>query len=177
LGKYIIALNTNLSLGAQYSETTGIEIQNGMTLPYTFENINFYLKSSSKITNNLSGKYSLNYSANSNIISNDDFANNRLNQLNQTFEIDGSMSKNLVISVVMDDITVNQSGQQNFNYFFSDINLRYTMVKIKTVFELALNNICDVRSVHSYYIDVNSLSSINYRIPGRIFLIRAIFGF
>lgn len=73
---------------------------------------------------------------------------------------------------------INESSfSQGNNYFFSDINLRYSSKKLRTDFEFNIDNIFNVKTYNIFSTTSNQLVASNYELRGRMVMLKAIFNF
>jgi hypothetical protein len=175
VGKYFININTNLSFEASISRNTGNQLQNNVLFPYKNNSLTFGINASTKFSKNINWILRSNFTTAQSFIN--DVENSSLQQLKQYFKIDAPVFKKITIGFAANHIFINQPKQGNLTYLFTDVNLKYKWLKIKTDFEFGIYNISDIKSFDSYFIDANSITSASYNIPGRNMLLKAIFAF
>jgi hypothetical protein len=175
IGKYFVALNTNLSFDATWSANRGKQLQNENLFSYKSNNFNLGVNISSKITNKINWALRSSYTNFKNEL--DKVKSPQLNQLRQFSTLNINIIKNLTSGVGISHIFINQTNQKNLNYIFSDINLKYKWLRIRTDIELGLNNLGNIKSFETYFININSLTATKYDIPGRNVLLKATFAF
>lgn len=174
-GKYLLDLNTNISFDFGFSKSSGKQLQNNILFPFENNNSTIGINMSSKISKNTNWSLRSNYILTKNL--NNGMKNLELHQLRQFSKFDATVLKRIAFSLRANHIFMHQANQNNLNYLFTDINLRYKLLKIKTDFELGLNNITNIKTFSTYYIDANSFTSSDYNIPGRYSLLKAVFSF
>ncbi|GAB1464004.1 TonB-dependent receptor [Pedobacter sp.] len=175
IGKYVIGLNTNLSLNFQASKNNGEQLQNGYKLLYNNHNYTIGINSNAKITK------AINWMLHSNYTRFDNFFNDtkagELNQFRVFSNLNTTVLSKITFSISANQIFIRQAKQQDLNYLFTDINVKYKATKLKTDFELGLNNINNEKVFSSYYLNSNSFTASNYQIPGRYLMLKVFFAF
>lgn len=174
-GKYFIELNTNIALDFGFIRSGGEQLQNDILFPFNNNISTLGLNTNSRISKTINWAFRSNY-INTKSIANG-IENFELQQLRQHSKIDATIFKKLTFSLSANHIFIHQKEQKNLNYLFTDINLKYKWLKIKTDFEFGVNNITNIKIFSTYFIDANSFTSSNYNIPGRYALLRAVFAF
>ncbi|WP_316786002.1 carboxypeptidase-like regulatory domain-containing protein [Pedobacter frigiditerrae] len=175
VGKYFIDLHTNLGFEASISRNTGKQLQNNVLFPYKNNSLTFGINNSTKFSKNINWILRSNFTTTQSFIN--DLENSSLEQLRQYSKIDATIFRKVTMGFAANHIFIHQPKQGNLNYLFTDVNLKYKWTKIKTDFELSINNISNIKSFDSYFIDAISITSASYIIPGRNALLKAIFAF
>lgn len=175
IGKYLIALNTNIGLEAGLSKSKGKQLQNNILFPFENKNSTLGVNINTKISKSINWSIRSNYTFSNSLINS--VENLELQQLKHSSKLDATIFKKVTLSINENYIFIHQAEQKNLKYLFTDINLKYKWAKIKTDFEFGMNNLSNIKNFRTYFIDANSFTSANYNIPGRYALLRAIFAF
>lgn len=177
ISKYLFALRTTLSAGINWSQTTSNQIQNNELLPYKAISNGVKAGFQSKISNAVNLNYSVNYTLTESktaVIANQ---STKYNQMRQEAELSVMFLKGLFLNLSAEHLYTKQSGQNRLNYLFSDMTLRYKVVKINTDFEFGVNNIANIKNYSAVYLSSNAFTSGTYQIPGRIAMFKVSFNF
>ncbi|PYF74457.1 carboxypeptidase-like regulatory domain-containing protein [Pedobacter nutrimenti] len=177
ISKYLFALRSTVSAGANWSQNNSSQIQNNELLPYKSENNTFKAGLQSKISKNINLNYAIDYS----LIKTKTAANagggTKYNQIKQQADLSVNVLSNLFFTLTAEHLYTRQSGQEKLSYLFSDLTLRYKANKINTDFEIGVNNLANIKTYKAIYTSTNMLTSGTYLIPGRIGVFKATFNF
>ncbi|RKR85067.1 carboxypeptidase-like protein [Mucilaginibacter gracilis] len=174
ISKYNFALRTTFSTGINWQSSRSNQIQNGIILPYntiaTTLNAGIESKISEKV--NLSYKaYYTQTTSESKVLS----SKAVIKQLQQQGAINYIPSSNLFLSLSGDHYFTHQDAANDLKYIFADASARYKFNKIKTDLELSAVNLFDTRTYSALYLSANTFTANTYTIPGRFFLLKAMF--
>jgi len=173
VGKYFSRLGTNLALDANTGISTGRQLQNFDLFPYENKTYSIGINSNSNITKRLSLDYRGIYYVAKNKINNQ--SNFKLSQLKQNIAVNTKLFKDVRFNFNVNHYFIHQYGQENLNYFFNDVAIKYNWLKIKTDFELGINNVANITKFNSYYLNANNYIFSEYEIQGRFLLLKASF--
>lgn len=175
IGKYLINLNTNIGFDVSMRNGGGKQLQNNVLFPYQNRSLTFGFNTNTRFTKNINWLFRSNYTLNNSLINK--VKTSELVQLKQFSKIDATLFKKITLGLSANHIFIHQAQQRNLNYLFTDVNLKYKWLKIKTDFEFSINNLSNIKNFNTYFIDANSFTSATYTIPGRNALLKAIFAF
>lgn len=175
IGKYFTGINTNFSLSAGINKNSGKLLQNNRLFTYVNESLTLEPSFSTKINKNIIISYRGNYSRFNTEIGH--INGPQTDQLRQTFKLNTTFFKKITVGGDLTHIYLKQTNQPQLSYLFTDINFKFKWLKIKTDFELELDNLNNVRSFDTYSNNLNTFSTSHYTIPGRNILLKAIFSF
>ncbi|MDN3586842.1 hypothetical protein QWY86_09200 [Pedobacter aquatilis] len=173
IGKYLTSLNTNLAIDINMGNTTGLQLQNAESFRYQNRTYSAGITDNSAITKNISLDYRGFYTLAVNNLAQSHKL--KLNQIRQNISVSMKLVKDIRLNYNINHYFIHQTGRPNLNYFFNDVLLKYSFLKIKTDFELGVNNIANIKKFNSYYINLNNYISSEYEIQGRFLMLRAIF--
>ena len=177
VSKYFIPLKTTFNIGYQFNQTKLNQFQNNQLLPITSKVNTYNLGFETKINKFLNVAYKTNLSHFINTTTGTRTIVNTIDQFNQKGTLSMNVFNNVYVNLSAEQIYTQQSSQQNLSYVFTDANVRYRIIKLKTDIEFNLNNITNVKTFETLNVSANSLSSANYNILGRIALLKAVFNF
>lgn len=173
VGKYITSLNTNLSVDVNLGSTSGLQLQNAELFRYKNRIYNGGITSNSAVNKNISLDYRGLYTFAVNHINLSQKL--QLNQIRQHVSVNIKLLHNIGLNYNINHYFIHQSGHKNLNYVFNDVLLKYRLLKMKTDFELGINNIANIKRFNSYHINLNNYTSSEYEIQSRFLILRAIF--
>lgn len=172
ISKYFFDLNTTASLKLSWTRSQFSQIFNGQILPVENTGLTTDLKLESKLYKKLGISYSLVTTNNENS------SNNFLRKIrlyNQNISFSHSTSSKLLTKLNARVMQARQIGTQDLNYFFLDANVRYKLVKLKSDFEIQLNNLTNVKQYETFRLNNNSSSYNKYELRGRTLMIKTTF--
>ena len=173
IGKYFTGINTNFSLNTGISRSDGKLLQNNELFTYVSKSVTFGPGFSTKITRNIDMSYNGSYSRLNTDIAH--ISGPQTDQLRQAFKLNTTFFKKITVGADLTHIYLKQTNQPQLNYLFTDMNLKFKWLKLKTDFELGLNNLSNIRSFDTYSTNLNTFSASHYTIPGRNILLKAFF--
>lgn len=179
ISKYIFSLGATADLKASWGYTHFNQLFNDHLLP--FNNISFMLNPS--LEARLINRISINYSSIATWITSKSKAENssialsdrRIQNLDQSIGLSYAPYKNTFLRVSGRHQLTKQSGIENVNYFFVDVNASYKIAKWRTDIELNLTNLANITSYESHGISANSSIYSQYQLRGRMAILKFIF--
>jgi len=177
ISKYLIPIRTTISGGLNYAYNTTNQIQNSALLPFKTTNRGLKAGIQSKLSNWVNVDYKLTYNQFHNKTAINSNLNNSFSKLNQQLAVTATLFNQLYTTLSGEHMLSRQTGQENLNYLFADLKLRYTYTKIHTDFELGITNLANIKTYKANTQSINSFTSATYAIPGRIALLKATFNY
>lgn len=174
--KYLFNWQSTINLGISLSQNKFDQLQNGELLPFNTTIINYKAGFESKINNFINWSYNANYTMFNNKITKTGIRNNN-EQLKQQTGLAATAFKRLFISVSAEHIYNQQTSQPNLSYLFTDFNMRYKCIKLKTDLEFGVTNLANIKNFEAINLSANAFTSGTYYIPGRVAMFKATFNF
>ena len=175
--KYLFAIRSTVNAGISYSRSGFSQLQNEQLLPFTSKTWSYKAGFETKLSSYLQWSYNATYMQNSNRSAAAQRIRNNNTQLRQQSALTGTLFKRLFSTLSAEHLYTHQAGQPDIKYLFADFNLRYKLMKFHTDLELNISNLTNIRTFEATYLSANTFSSGQYRIPGRIAMLRATFSF
>ncbi len=175
--KYVFNLRSTVNLGVNSNFNKYNQFQNNLLLPFKSKSITYKAGIESKITSFLNWSYQANYSFIVNKSISGAALSTNFKQLKQQSNVSLTMFKSTFLNFSAEHLFTQQSSQQNLNYLFPDVNMKYKLVKFKTDLEFAITNLANIKTFEAVYVSANSFSSGSYQIPGRVAMLKATFNF
>lgn len=174
--KYLFDLRSTLSGAVNYSINNFQQLQNGAFEPFKTSTLTYSGGIETKLANFINWSYEGNYSITQNLGSS---AQLKINpkQFTQRSTLTATAFKNLFITLSGEHRLTQQAGQPDLSYLFADFNLRYYFLKLKTNLEFGVTNLANIKKFETIDFSANSMRLSNYRIPGRIMMIKSTFNF
>lgn len=169
LSKYFFAIKSTVNAGVNFNIDRFRLYQNGKFDPFQTNVMSYHAGIDFKLNSFLSGTYHGNYAIMRNV--------GASVQLTQKSSLTASAVKNLFLTVSADHQFLHQGAQGDLSYLFTDIALRYRLVKIKADVEFAANNVGDIIMFESINFAANSTSLSRHDLPGRMLMIKSRFNF
>lgn len=175
--KYLFRTRSTINGAVSYNVNDFGQLQNGSFVPFKTSTISYSGGIECKLNSFLSGSYQGNYSITKTFGGDNDHPRVNPQQLNQRSSLTATAFKHFFISFSAEHNFVHQRGQQDLSYLFSDLNLRYTFVKLKTNLQFVATNLANVKKFETIDFSSNGIGLSSYQIPGRMLMIKSIFNF
>lgn len=175
IGKYFSGISTSVSFNGGLTKSDGKLLQNKSLFGYINKSLTLGINVNTKINKNINLIYIANYTNGTTQIAK--IEGPKTDQARQYVTLNTTVFKRITFGTKLNHLYLKQTKQPSLNYLFSDINLKYKLLKIKTDFELGLNNLGNIKSFSTYYSSLNSFTAANYSIPGRNVVLKAVFAF
>lgn len=181
ISKYSFPLKSTLSLKAGWSKLKYVQLINNGLIP--FQSNSLFLNGS--VLKKIMEKVSISYQPNSlwtstrslQEIRNGNNLSNRTFRLDQLLTIGFNVKNKIQFEVVNRHSYSRQSNNNDVRYFFMDGQVRYTDTKKRLDLNLFITNMFNVRDYTLYSIAANQLVADQYRLRGRMAIVRLDFYF
>jgi len=176
ISKYIFVLNTTLNCALQWRNSSLVQLQNGVLLPFNTSANTMSIGTDTRITDqlNVSYKTALTQTA---ARSRAEVSVNQVAQLFQQFNINYSPVQVLRFNLSAEHYLTRQNGNPDLKCFFADAYVRYRLTKWKADLELSAVNMLNVKTYNALYLSANSVIRNSYTLPGRIAMVKVMFNF
>jgi len=175
VSKYSFALKTTFSGGMQWQNNSSVQIQNNALLPFntTTETVN--LSADTKVNDqvNFSYKATLTQTDSHSAVEASAY---HIDQLLQQGSVNYNPSDDLQFKLSGEHYFTWQQGNPDLKYFFADASAKFRIKKWKTDLELSAVNFLNVKTYNALYLSANTLTANSYTLPGRIVLLKVMFG-
>jgi len=175
VSKYSFALKTTFSGGMQWQNNSSVQIQNNALLPFntTTETVN--LSADTKVNDqvNFSYKATLTQTDSHSAVEASAY---HIDQLLQQGSVNYNPSDDLQFKLSGEHYFTRQQGNPDLKYFFADASAKFRIKKWKTDLELSAVNFLNVKTYNALYLSANTLTANSYTLPGRIVLLKVMFG-
>ncbi|MGF1926094.1 MAG: hypothetical protein ACQUHE_18105, partial [Bacteroidia bacterium] len=167
--KYVFPLKSTITAGANLNIDNFQQYQNGKFEPFQTLVTSYHAGIGYRLSSFLSGTYHGSYAIAKNI--------DRSIQLNQRSSLTASSLKNLFLTISADYQLMHQGTQPNLSYLFSDLELRYRLVKLKADVQFSVTNLGNIKTFESINFAANSITVSRHNVPGRVLMIKTRFNF
>ena len=179
ISKYIFGLAATTSLKGSWSTSRANQLLNGETLP--FHNISWTLAPSiaarlwQRVSANYDGVGTWNVSRSALKTSEPSFPELQIYRYDQSVSLGYAPRSHIFFRLVGRHQHISQPNMEDLNYFFMDAKARYTLKKWRTDFDLDLNNLADIRRYETFSLTANQFSHSQYKLRGRMAVLKATF--
>jgi hypothetical protein len=174
VSKYIFNLHSTVGVNIAWQLDKRVQLQNNvLTLSRSYIP-SFTLNVDTKVSKQMNFVYNGNFL----IISTKLGEQDRLapvKQFQQQASISYTPSDRLLYSLTSDYRYSKDASQEGYGYQFFDFAARYSFVKKRFDLELNITNLFDIKNYQAVSANINSIRTSNFRLPGRIVLMRAVF--
>lgn len=180
LNKYVFFLKSKLEARASFTQSRSNQFVNNSFFPYLNNQWNFRFTVGCNLIENISLYYSgaanwyLGKEENKENIAGKSLDRVSIFNHNYSLVYTPGLPLNLILRGRQQS---NHFQNSSANYFFADFIGRYLHKKLKTEFELEVNNLFNISQFETYYINKNQFFSSNFRLRGRMILLKAKFNF
>lgn len=180
VSKYFFAVRSKIGVNLLYAKQQSSQYVNQQLLPFEISNWTLGFSTNSKLFEFVS----LDYMGTANFL-NSRQTNGGANAISNNVVL-YNQNASFIFTPAKIPFFLTVQGRHQFSgstqlsqkgYFFLDLNSRYRHQKWHTDFEVSVNNLFDVRSFGSYYVNNNELVSTQYALRGRMLLLKATFLF
>ena len=179
ISKYVFAIHTTASLNTSIGKSNYNQLINNKLYPFTNKALTLVGKLESKLFGKLTLSYTgqgfWNYSKQKTQEGIDFNLSNRSKRLDQALNVGYSPLNDLFINLTAKHIYGQQANISPINYTFLDINTRYKIKRWRTDVELNVSNLANINNYEVFSLTANQFFVSNYKIRGRMAILRATF--
>lgn len=179
VSKYIFAFGATAGVKVNWNTGRINQFFNGSLLPY--RNVTFTI--SPELEMRLLKTVSLNYRADGRVLRSSAVQvqnageSSRIYQLDESLGMTLSPSPGFMVRASGRHFLTAESGEPNKHFMFADVFLRYRLNRWKSDIELDVSNIANVRNYQRFSLSANRYTHDQYKLRGRMFLLRYAFNF
>lgn len=173
--KYLFDFAITVNSGLSYTQGWLQLLQNNELFPSKTQTITYKAGIIGKLISFINWSYNLDYSMLNN--KSENVAITHIQRLTQKSTILFKTLKNVYINVSGDYLYTHQPGQEDLKYVFTDMNINFRLLKLKTDIMFSITNLANIKTFNAIDLTANSLTTASYTIPGRVAMLKGTFNF